>query len=230
MSTFAFTATVTGLDLDDVDQLEALRTGAFVLVPGEIDGVTSISVEVDAPSGEEALKALVDHVARVAPNLTFVRVDEDLVNIPEVALRLDLSREAVRLLVSGARGDGDFPRHRTIVGQQKLWAWSEVHAWAQVHGRLSDDEPNPLDAACVDWFNGQLVPMSERAPATTEQAIWTLLVVDRPWATTWTRGRGGATLIGDQRRHRSYDARTGQAWRYDDGSLRCDDDRNACAV
>lgn len=223
MPTFAFTATVTGLDLDDIDQLDGLLTGSFVVVPGEIDGVTSLSVEIGAASGEDALKALVDHIAHVEPRLTLVRVDEDLVNIPEIAVRLDLSREAVRLLACGERGDGDFPRHRTIVGQQKLWTWADVHAWALVHGRVAAEEPHPLDTPCVDWFNGQLVPVLEHAPVDVTRPALTVLVLGRPWATTWTRGRGGATVIRDQRTQRSFASRAGAAWHYDDGTLRCDE-------
>lgn len=223
MPTFAFTATVTGLDLDNIEQLDALLTDAFVIVPGEIDGVASLSVEIGAPSGEDALKVLVDHIARVAPGVTFVRVDEDLVNTPEIAVRLDLSREAVRLLVSGERGDGDFPRSRTIVGQQKLWTWADVHAWALVHGRVPHEEPHPLDTTCVDWFNGQLVPSPEHVGIDTTEPTLTLIVLGRPWATTWTRGRGGATVIRDQRTQRSFASRGGAAWHYDDGTLRCDE-------
>jgi hypothetical protein len=227
MPTFAFSATVTGLDLDNVERLDALFTDAFALVPGEIDGVASVSVEIAATSGEDALKTVTGHLARVAPELRVLRVDEDLVNIPEIALRLDLSREAVRLLASGARGDGDFPLHRTIVGQQKLWTWAGIHAWALVHRRLSEDDPHPLDTTCVDWFNGQLVPTPERAAGETTEPTYTLLIFDRPWATTWTRGRRGATVIGEHRTQRPYAARSGRAWQYADGNLQCDERRTS---
>lgn len=162
MTIYAFSTTVTGLDLDDIAQLDTLYTDDFTILASEVDGVTSIDVEIDAETGEDALQTLVDRARSVA-GVVIVRVDLDLVNIPEVALRLNVSRESVRLWVEGERGNGDFPRHRSTVGNQKVWAWADVYAWAQIHGRIDSGEPAPLDASCVDWFNGRLVPQSRAA-------------------------------------------------------------------
>ena len=162
MKTFAFAVTVAGLDLDDADLLERLHSAEFVLVPSETDGVVTLDVEIDAETGEDALQGFLDHLA-AAPEVSVRHVGADLVNATEVGKRLDVSREAVRTWATGIRGPADFPDHWCVLaGGQKLWTWASVHDWAAVNDRLPGDLPCPLDAACVDWFNGTLVPPSAR--------------------------------------------------------------------
>lgn len=158
MTTFAFTVIVDGLDLDDGSRLDHLDTDEFIVLPSGIDGITTIDVEIDATSGEDALRRLLDHLRGTGVEVT--RLLDDLVNVPEIADRLGVNRETVRTWVNGSRGGADFPRHRQLVGNQKIWPWSQVFAWAQVRGRLPADAPAPLDSSCVDWFNGTLVPTS----------------------------------------------------------------------
>lgn len=154
MATFAFTAIVNGLDVEDVAQIDALYTDRFETLPGSIDNVTSLDVVIDAETDGEALDTVLDHLATL-PWLTVTRIDDDLVHLPEIADRLDVTREAARLWSNGKRAT-DFPAHRTVVGQQKVWAWADVYTWALQHGRLPDDEPTPLAAHRVAWINGQL--------------------------------------------------------------------------
>lgn len=233
MPTFAFTATVTGLDVSDDAQIEALAADSFVLVPGDIDGVISISVEIDAASGEDALRTFTDHLKQAAPHVDITRLDEDLVNIPEIATRLDLDREMVRLLTMGKRGDGDFPKHRTVIGQQKIWAWAAVHAWALVHSRLPADEPHPLDSSCVDWFNGHLTPAAER-PTQPDPVIQILVQHHgrHGQQTWWHRNPASTTttlevvrITAGTRTDPPYSSRSGQRWTYGRDVLACEETR-----
>lgn len=172
MAIYGFAAVVAGLDVEDFAQLDRLFTEDFDMSPGDIDGVTTLEVEVEAPSGEDALKTFHDHICRVG-GITVERIDEDLVNISEIAVRLDVSRETPRSwLKAGSDVGFPFPKHRTIVGSpgkpQKLWCWADVYAWASTTGRGSiEDQPVPLDASVVTWFNGQLLrqvePMADLA-------------------------------------------------------------------
>ncbi|MBO9555623.1 hypothetical protein [Cellulomonas sp.] len=213
MTTFAFTAIVSGLDINDGAQLDALFTERFVLQPSMVDGVTSIDVEIDAPSGEAALGVVLTHIAEVG--LGVVRVLEDLVNVPEIAERLAVNRETVRTWVAGTRGPADFPPHRMVVGNQKLWTWSSVHAWADVNQRLPEAGPLPLDAACVDWLNGRL------APRPVADARPTIVIVGRQWAAgSWTsRAARLYTTSSAARVDESYAARDGVNWSYEWGKM-----------
>lgn len=215
MTIYAFSTTVNGLDLDDIAQLDTLYTDDFTILASEVDGVTSIDVEIDAETGEDALQAFVDHVRSVA-GVLIVRVDLDLVNIPEVALRLNVSRESVRLWVQGERGSGDFPRHRSTVGNQKVWAWADVYAWAHVHGRIDSGEPTPLDASCVDWFNGRLVPQSQVAAQATPMIdeLHVLLLPHVSSGQAWNAGEARSIVALAHGERIDFAARSGAKFRW----------------
>lgn len=169
MPTFAFSATVSGLDLDDLELLDQLYTDAFVLVPSEIDGVVSLDVEIDAPTGEDALKTFTAHLAGLR-QIKIERIDEDLVNVAEIALRLGVTPQSVRNYAAGRReATSGFPSHRVALsGGLKLWTWASVHAWASTLRKLPEGTPTPLDSTCVDWYNGS------RAAAVDPHAIETI--------------------------------------------------------
>jgi hypothetical protein len=211
MTTFAFTASVTGLDLNSPEQLDRLYTDDFMLQPSAVDGVTSIDVEIDADSGEAALQTFLDHVAGAGVRVT--RVLEDLVNVPEIAERLNVNRETVRTWVSGSRGPADFPSHRMVIGNQKLWTWNAVHAWALMNCRVTEGETEPLDDSCVDWVNGLI------ATATAEpKPSPVIVVVERSWS-------GGIWKRQDHPRRypvpgpSSYVARSGGQWSFGEGRM-----------
>jgi hypothetical protein len=67
-------------------------------------------------------------------------IDDDLVDISEIAARVGRSREAVRLWSSGQRGSGGFPLPVGVLpGSVKVWDWSSVNSWlAQSQPALAD--------------------------------------------------------------------------------------------
>jgi hypothetical protein len=154
MPCFAFSVVTTGLDLGDTNQLERLYSDAFVLVPGETDGLASIAVEIEASGEQEAVRLLAEHLGASAPELHVERIDPDLVTTSEIAARLEVARETVRLWAVQQRRD-DFPAPYSIIsGGQKLWLWATVHAWANSMGKVPAGEPLPLAAPFVAWYNG----------------------------------------------------------------------------
>jgi hypothetical protein len=57
-------------------------------------------------------------------------IDDDLVDLSEIAARVGRSREAVRLWSSGKRGAGGFPLPVGVLpGSVKVWDWSSVNSW-----------------------------------------------------------------------------------------------------
>jgi hypothetical protein len=156
MPTFAFSVTVSGLT-NEPEQLTRLFTEAFTIVPSEIDGVFSMSVFISASSSEDAVHRFDCHMQEVTPEISIVRLDEDLVSTTEIAERVDASRETVRLWATGRRRQG-FPAHRIVLtGGVKLWAWADVYEWLAKLAKISPEEPRPLSTDCVDWYNGHLV-------------------------------------------------------------------------
>ena len=93
-----------------------------------------------APSLDTAILSAVRDVERADPRLTVMRVEPgDSVNASEIARRVQLTREYIRLLVQGKRGEGDFPAPQSgITGKTLVWSWAEVVRWMSQHGMLED--------------------------------------------------------------------------------------------
>jgi len=59
---------------------------------------------------------------------------DDLVGAGEIAARLTLAH--VSTVHTLFRRHADFPRPVKIIGQNRIWLWPEVEAWAVATGRL----------------------------------------------------------------------------------------------
>lgn len=169
-----FTLVLAG-DLDDDAVLDALfEAGCDDATFGRVDGVGYADFVREAPSFGDAVRSALEAVESV-PGVRVVRVEpDDLVTMSEVAERLGRSRESVRLLVTGARGRGDFPPPVShLKARTRLWRWSEVAAWARRH----DQSVDPRAASTIAAINAALIlrrTFPELAP--TERALVDSLV------------------------------------------------------
>lgn len=79
----------------------------------------------------EAIVTAVTDVERANIGAQVIRVEPgDLVNASEIARRSGLTREYIRLLSQGKRGEGDFPIPQSgITGKTLIWSWAEVVQW-----------------------------------------------------------------------------------------------------
>jgi predicted DNA-binding transcriptional regulator AlpA len=77
-----------------------------------------LAVAVELATRLEALGSTIDDI------------DDDLVDLSEIAARVGRSREAIRLWSSGKRGAGGFPLPVGVLpGSVKVWDWSSVNSW-----------------------------------------------------------------------------------------------------
>ena len=154
MSTFRLTIVFTGVDFDDDEVFDALDALSNVTwrSQGRLAFATAV---VDAPNALKAAELVTHQVAKLVPSSRPVRLDDDLVAIPDVAGRVGLTREAVRNWANGTR-HAHFPLPRGVVGDGiKVWAWSDVSGWLRENLGLGDSEkfPSQHDAAVINgWF------------------------------------------------------------------------------
>lgn len=149
----SFSVIVNGFDLESEVQNRKLEYVPYDASAGSTNGVVSIDIECDSLDP-------IDSVARVDEDLksigvTIVRIDLDLVNLPDIAERADSTRETVRLWSIGARRS-NFPAPFTVAGASKLWAWVDVYDWL-IENRLNINEfysCAPLPLFVVEAFNG----------------------------------------------------------------------------
>ncbi|SCL47004.1 hypothetical protein GA0070617_0448 [Micromonospora yangpuensis] len=148
---------VSGVDLDDDVSLDLLAEHLSDLTWTEWHG--DVLATLHTSSQNPVAKALeaARRICHIFPDAEVGDVDPELVSISDIAHRLGLSREAVRLWVEGRRGPGDFPRPLGAVsgGKSKVWEWSRVHDWVRDNFDIGDNETH-LSYAQIVELNGFL--------------------------------------------------------------------------
>ncbi|MGO9898142.1 MAG: helix-turn-helix transcriptional regulator [Solirubrobacteraceae bacterium] len=131
MAEHTFTLMIRGPVEDQLDRL--YDVGCDDATFGEVDGVQYAEFSREAANFTHAVASAIRDVESV-DGLRVIHVEpEDLVTAAEIAERLGRSRESIRLLIAGERGDGDFPAPVShLRARNRLWRWSDVAEWADV--------------------------------------------------------------------------------------------------
>jgi hypothetical protein len=154
MSTTAFNVSLVLENIELTDEyLERIFAALPDAVPADIGGLVTLTAPVVAPDAEAAAFRLIDVVGDVLPDAVAVRLDQDLVSIPDIAARTGRSRESIRLLVEGKRGPGRFPPPVGTVGDGiRVWPWATILDWFldELGEDLGERAIPPEVAAVVD--------------------------------------------------------------------------------
>lgn len=160
-TTYEVNLIVRGLDLDDEVQMAHLEQLDYLALPAEIDGKTEIEVEIPATSAIEAWSRIYGDLRGAGMHV--VRVDSDLVGISDIASRLHVSRETVRLWSVGKRREG-FPPTFGRVSQSPVWRWSDVAEWVDREEDLKGNlDAMPFPGDVIEALNGALSHRRESA-------------------------------------------------------------------
>jgi len=151
MDVYSVTAVVDGFDLDSEFQNAGIECLSYELVVSRTAGVTRVDAEIPALAPLDAVLQLMSDLRSI--NVTVVRLDPDLVSVPEIAERCAISREAARLWATGKRRAG-FPAPYATVGTTSLWFWADVCEWLATAGLEIEDRPVP--SSIVEAINGAL--------------------------------------------------------------------------
>jgi hypothetical protein len=118
---------------DEIDALYEAGCDDAGIETGPVGAVADFTR--DAPSLAHAIASAVRDIEKV-PGLRAVGVRcDNMVNLLGIAERAGVSREAVRLWATGARGAGGFPKPVLITpGGEQVWDWDQVARWLK-HGR-----------------------------------------------------------------------------------------------
>lgn len=144
------------VDADLSDEVVIDKLGAAGVTDatfGVADGVAYADFTREAASFPAAVVSAVRDLVATIPSLQVLRVEpDDLVTLSEIAVRLSRSRESVRLLAAGHRGQGTFPPPVShLRARSKLWRWSDVASWA---GELEEEDER--NARFVAFVNASL--------------------------------------------------------------------------
>ncbi len=173
MPAFRLNIIFSGIDFDDDITFEALATLPNMVWRGQ-GGLAFATATVNAASALQAADIATEQVIASVPAARPLRLDEDLVAVPDIAGRVGVSREAVRNWANGTR-HANFPIPRGVVGDGiKVWAWSDVNRWLRENLSFGDTEdfPTEHDAALINLhFSDASGHRSRVLPA---PAIWSV--------------------------------------------------------
>ena len=144
-------------------------------------GLHRLAVSSEGTSAMDALRRLLNRIATEAPSLRLLRLDPDLVGVPDIAERTGHSMQHVQQWVNGERnGDQPFPPPEGSAGRSLVWRWAEVNAWLRPLGlddqaiRPTREESAFIDVALIEWHEEEsarppAVPASPGRPASPGQ-------------------------------------------------------------
>ena len=169
MTSFRLNIIFLGVDFDDDDVFEALAELPNVVWRAQ-GRYAFATATIDAVSALKAADLVTQQVTKCVPSACPIRLDDDLVSIPDVASRIGVTCEAVRNWANGTR-QANFPLPKGVVGDAiKVWAWSDVNRWLRENLNIGDREEfaTAHDAALINaLFSDSLRRQSVAAAAAT---------------------------------------------------------------
>jgi hypothetical protein len=156
---YTFALLVAGLDVDDDADCDAFfSAGLDDSMLEDRDGMALATFFRTADSARSALTSAITTIERDVPGATVLRIDEQLMNLNDLADRLGRTTESVRLLATAARGPGGFPPPAGIIGRGvRVWRWADVRPWLVEHGIAGPDAlSETLPPALIAGTNLQL--------------------------------------------------------------------------
>ncbi|MER5751002.1 hypothetical protein [Streptomyces sp. NPDC002088] len=151
---YEFLFVVDGIDVDD--------DVAVGIIFDEFDGLLTrhrgkhlLDVAQEGDSAIDAAHRLVMRLRAELPKMRLLRLDPDLVGVPDIAERTGRTRQNVLQWATGDRRSGThaFPEPEGTVGRSLVWRWAEVAAWLTAVGENPADRGTTReDALYIDFM------------------------------------------------------------------------------
>lgn len=151
---------VSNVDLSDDPTIQLLAKHLDHLGWESISGQVTATLYARSADVVGEAVGVADAIERHLPHASVVRVDEQLVAVSDIAARLGMTREGVRLWVQGKRRKADvpfpFPRGQVSHGNtvMKIWAWPDVLFWMrsqyQIDPEVGVSYPSDRDVALLN--------------------------------------------------------------------------------
>jgi hypothetical protein len=142
---------------------------------GSRDGVLFADFDREAPSAAQAIASAIQQVESAGVGLTVVRVEPDeLISTAEIADRVGLNRETIRLYALGRRGPGNFPPPvARLRSRSPLYRWTDVAPWLARYAHAPGDDSErgyPFDSALWIGLLNAALDLRRLAPGVVEQS------------------------------------------------------------
>lgn len=204
MTTFGVTfVAATSQELED---LELAFANVFEGLISRSESRLLITVYGEGEYGYIVAKSLAIELESVL-DVSIISVDQDLVDISEIARRTSRTRQGVHHLVTGARGSDDFPTPLGAPGGKRIWDWSSVNEWFRTHQApvdeevwLSRSEVAIVNAWLVERKSVSLIEVSSGGSRLDEHtAVWLVhhqpRCISKPRERNWLASSGRIVTI-----------------------------------
>ncbi|MDX2346982.1 MAG: hypothetical protein QNK11_08950 [Legionella sp.] len=149
-SLYQFTLVLDGVDEKTPDLEDALfEAGCDDALINYKNGVVYLDFDREGEAFEQIIISAIKDIELADIGAIIVSVaPEHLVSLSDIAERVSITRQAVSLLMQGARGPGNFPKPiLKISNKSPLWRWSTVAEWFYQQGKIRDHDV--IDSANV---------------------------------------------------------------------------------
>lgn len=104
------------------------------------DRIGYLEFDREAANLEDAILSAISDVLQSGIKSKPIRVEpSDMVTSAEISRRLGRTRESVSQLITGKRGNGDFPVPIAgVTTNTMLWSWAEVAEWTYENKKIND--------------------------------------------------------------------------------------------
>lgn len=136
---------VRNVDLNDNETLATLAEHLDDFGWASVDGQVTVTLYTESADVVGAALDVAHAIEKHLPTATVVRVDEQLVAVSDIADRVGMSSEGVRLWTAGKRRTTGtaFPSSRGQVSRgrtpMKVWAWADVLCWLRAQYQLDPE-------------------------------------------------------------------------------------------
>jgi len=147
---YQFTLVLDGVDEKTPSLEDALfEAGCDDALINYKNGVVYLDFDREGEELERTIISAIKDIESAGIGAVIVSVaPEHLVNLSDIANRVSITRQAVSLLMQGARGPGNFPKPiLKISNKSPLWRWSTVAEWLYKQGKIRDHDV--IDSANV---------------------------------------------------------------------------------
>lgn len=140
---------VEGVDREDPSTRALIAEHLGDLGWGAVNSVVTVGLVGDFDDVVCEASLIARRVAHGLPGARVARWYDDLVTTGEIANRVGVTREAVRLWANAKRGPKTFPQPFAFVGltdrPAPVWPWGRVSEWLDANGQAGDGVQYPTD-------------------------------------------------------------------------------------
>jgi hypothetical protein len=177
---YSFSLILQGANILSSEIADALyEAGCDDALVGSRDGVLFAEFDREAVSSAEAILSAIRQIEAAGIGLSVARVEPDeLVSASEIADRVGLNRETIRLYALGLRGPGNFPPPvARLRGRSPLYRWTDVAPWLARHGSTAAaSATTQLETATLIGVLNAAFDLRRLVPRTAEySSLWDAL-------------------------------------------------------